>query len=271
MKNKPLLICEYLGGSHSYGLETPTSDADYRGIYLNTELDQIINQRYQNSSVATIDSKSSDEISDTDCVYYELRHFFHLLRKGNTQSIELLFNTVWLDKNSLFQDIQDARHSLVDPVKLNDAVKGYAYSEYKLAIGERPGKIGAKRQSMVEQYGFSPKNFVNLFRLLHCTAKFYMTGHFPVRIDEPFVMAQLKEIKNHPDRFTIQSLNDIHEFYKNYHQASWLNNSTEICEDYKYDSEVASKLTLACYIGQLDHHRATNLSLMGRIKQVFKP
>ncbi|NBQ69782.1 MAG: hypothetical protein EBU46_13540, partial [Nitrosomonadaceae bacterium] len=100
------IICKMLGGSHSYGLQTATSDIDYRGVFLNTDVSTIIGlDRFEHQ-----DLKSDTE----DSFYWELRHFLNLLRRGNTQGLELLFNQYWLEKDPVFQTIIDNRDQLVD-------------------------------------------------------------------------------------------------------------------------------------------------------------
>jgi predicted nucleotidyltransferase len=36
------LLCEYLGGSHLYGTNTPDSDIDTRGVFMNTDPSKIL-------------------------------------------------------------------------------------------------------------------------------------------------------------------------------------------------------------------------------------
>jgi predicted nucleotidyltransferase len=248
MKHK--ILCEYLGGSHSYGLNTPASDTDYRGVYIVDSLDKIINPHsYIDSGCSVYDS--NPESSGIDKVYFEVRHFLHLLKKGNTQSIEMLFNNKWTKVSPLFTDIQDKKHSLLDPNKVNVSIMGYAMSEYHLAIGSRTGKLGGKRQSQVEKYGFSPKNFVNLFRLLYSAEQFYSTGQFPVNLSNTYIHPQLMEIKCNPERFTIARLNEMHIERTKAHADSWEKHKDTITKQYKYDPNIAAELMLACYTDQI--------------------
>ena len=263
---KQQILCEYLGGSHSYGLNTPTSDIDLRGVYIVDTLQNIIDPHsYQATKCDVYDTDV--EATGDDRVYYEVRHYLHLLKKGNTQSIEMLFNTDWTKLSPLFQDIINQRQNLLDPEKINISINGYAASEYHLALGTRTGKLGGKRQSQVEKYGFSPKNFVNLFRLLYSATRFYETGTFPVNLVGSYIHPQLMEIKCNPERFTITRLQEMYASYRADHDHSWANYSKAILSHYKYDEKIATELMFTCYKDSL--LKFGRIGLMNQIKSWF--
>ena len=82
----------------AYGLNTPESDIDNRFVFLNSDISQIIGlNRYDH-----LDIKSVTE----DSFGFELRHFFNLLKRGNTQCFELLWNTHWMSITKEWQEIQ---------------------------------------------------------------------------------------------------------------------------------------------------------------------
>ncbi len=60
-------ICSYLGGSKSYGLDTPASDNDIRGVYLSDNISEIIGLNKNEQTTVQNDKE--------DSVFYELRHF----------------------------------------------------------------------------------------------------------------------------------------------------------------------------------------------------
>lgn len=73
------IIFKCISGSKAYNLDTPNSDTDYRGVYVQpTEM--ILSNRY------------IPQISDekNDIVYYEINRFLELLIKGSPNIIELL-------------------------------------------------------------------------------------------------------------------------------------------------------------------------------------
>ena len=194
------LICKMLGGSHSYGLNTAASDTDYRGVFLNTDVSTIIGlDRFEHQ-----DLKSATE----DAFYWELRHFLNLLRRGNTQGLELLFNQYWLEKDPVFQTLIDNRDQLVDTQAMFRSLKGYIHSERRFANGERTGELGSKRKAALNAYGYSPKNVVQLLRLCWAGAYFFRYGSFPVNVkdaDRTF-WSNLYDIKTKPDQFKKEEL-----------------------------------------------------------------
>lgn len=252
MNQKPDLLCQYYGGSHSYGLNTPSSDIDYRGVYALNDVKHIIDPNSHGTSSLETLVTTLDSPEKTDSAYFEFRHFLHLLRKGNTGSIEMLFNMKWKQITNLFQVVILNRRNLLDPTQLHRSVQGYSASEYNLAIGARTGKLGGKRQEAVAKYGFSPKNFVNLFRLLYSADQFFACGEFPVDLTGSYIYPRLMEIKVHPERFTKARLEEMYQGHLQDFELSWHNNSDKICKEYRYDNNVATDLILRCYLNQLD-------------------
>lgn len=79
LKQQRLIIFEAIAGSRAYGLETPKSDTDIRGVFIMPKNDYYGLNYY---------SQISD--SSNNVVYYELKRFFELLLKNNPNTLELL-------------------------------------------------------------------------------------------------------------------------------------------------------------------------------------
>ena len=75
------IIFETITGSTAYGLNTPTSDIDYRGIFYNTPRELLSLQPHQ------------DEVGDDkqDIKFYSLKKLFELAKDCNPNICELLF------------------------------------------------------------------------------------------------------------------------------------------------------------------------------------
>lgn len=203
------ILCQGLGGSHSYGLNTPESDIDERGVFINTDIRQIFNITQHEHEVSINDEE--------DKLYYELRKFVNLLRKGNTGALEILFGNNHTIDPSFKKYFIDERKRFLDSERLYKCLRGYAQGEYRLAIGERTGVIGHKRHEQLKKYGFSPKNFTQLFRLLHVGAVFFDTGEFVVNCKEGFipeVYDHLMSVKSEPWKYTKNGLTDIYRAYE---------------------------------------------------------
>jgi len=79
IKDKGLLLLECISGSKAYGLATPQSDTDIKGVfYLSKE------QFYGLDYIEQVNNETNDE------VYYELGRFVSLLLKNNPNLLETL-------------------------------------------------------------------------------------------------------------------------------------------------------------------------------------
>jgi predicted nucleotidyltransferase len=79
VKEKNLLIFEAITGSKSYGLDTPTSDTDIRGVYV-----------VPKAMYYSLEYPEQVSNETNDVVYYELRRFMELLFKNNPNIMEML-------------------------------------------------------------------------------------------------------------------------------------------------------------------------------------
>lgn len=79
-------------GSHLYGLNTPSSDTDIKGIYI-PEYRDIILQRVPKTSISTTtgldDSKNTNEDIDTEM--FTLQGFIKMCAQGQTCAVDMLF------------------------------------------------------------------------------------------------------------------------------------------------------------------------------------
>ena len=118
-------IFRIVSGSHMYGLSLPTSDIDYRGVFM-TNLKSSFFHRVE---------QVSDKKSDT--VFYELHRFVDLLANCNPNLIEILFCPK--DKIEFvapeFQILLDNRHMFVSQ-KAYHSFSGYAYGQLKKCKGQ---------------------------------------------------------------------------------------------------------------------------------------
>lgn len=200
-------ICKMLGGSHSYGLQTPSSDIDHRGVYLHTNPAHILGLSCNVGEHEHIVIQDATQ----DVSYKEFRKALRLLREANTEMVELLYNDNWIEINPTWEFVMKNRGQLVDSEKLHKCLKGYMQGELKLANGERTGKLGGKRKEAIDKYGFSPKNFVQLFRLAWAGDYYFTHGVFPVNVERhsPHLHNLLMEIKTTPEANSVEALNEL--------------------------------------------------------------
>jgi len=234
------IIYSTLGGSHAYGLNTPASDLDARGCFLNEEPEKIIGlQRFDHQDI----KKEND-----DTFLFELRHFLSSLRKTNTQALELLFT----DEAPNFKPspewalILTHKFSLLDSKHLYKSLKGYMFGERRLMNGERTGLLGSKRHKAVEEFGYSFKNAVQLFRLAWAGKYFFTDGIFPVNVKKynPDFAARLIDIKTNPANYKKEDLNkQVDEAEKELDKAFEKRTIT-----YCFDEKVATEICIKLYL-----------------------
>jgi hypothetical protein len=123
LKQKNLLLLECISGSRAYGLSTPTSDTDIRGVFVLPKEDY-----FGLNYVEQLSNETSD------IVYYELRRFVELLSKNNPNTLELL---------AMPEDCIRYKHPLYDRFRAEDFLSklckttfaGYALTQVKKARG----------------------------------------------------------------------------------------------------------------------------------------
>jgi uncharacterized protein len=123
IKEKGLLLFECISGSKAYGLNTPTSDTDLKGVYYLPKA-----QFYGLEYIPQVSNETSDE------VYYELGRFVELLTKNNPNILELLASP---------EDCVLYRHPIMNRLHINmflsklckETFGGYALTQIKKARG----------------------------------------------------------------------------------------------------------------------------------------
>lgn len=242
------IICKYISGSRSFGLETPESDTDESYIFLHDDPKYIIGLErfeHQNSIIKGVDSKGRD-----------FRHAISMLRNSNSEIIEHLFNKNWTVITPEWQAAVDNKYKLIDSEKLFKCIMGYSHGEEAAAFAEVTGKLGEKRRKDLEKYKFSPKNVTQCLRLLWACSTFYLTSQFPVHIGQYNEEKRnwLYEIKTSPTKFTIEYLKE--EIQK--HRGELKVNFDNRREDYKFNEDFANNLICKTYYNALAIHYRYN-------------
>ncbi len=123
LKSQNLILFEVISGSKSFGLNTPTSDTDIKGVYYLPK-EKFFGLDY----IPQISNETNDE------VYYEIGRFVELLLKNNPNILEILASP---------EDCILYRHPLMEHLKLEDFLSklckdsfaGYAVTQIKKARG----------------------------------------------------------------------------------------------------------------------------------------
>nr|WP_294926535.1 nucleotidyltransferase domain-containing protein [uncultured Flavobacterium sp.] len=123
LKSQNLILFEVISGSKSFGLHTPTSDTDIKGVYYLPK-EKFFGLDY----IPQISNETNDE------VYYEIGRFVELLLKNNPNILEILASP---------EDCILYKHPLMEYLQLEDFLSklckdsfaGYAVTQIKKARG----------------------------------------------------------------------------------------------------------------------------------------
>lgn len=123
------IIVKALTGSHLFGLSTPKSDMDYKGVFQASLDDIILETAPKNINFTTNKSDSRNTSEDVDTELKELRTFIKDCIKGRTYALELLYipqNKI-LESSPTWEFIQINREKL----QSNDLSPfiGYAFTQ----------------------------------------------------------------------------------------------------------------------------------------------
>jgi hypothetical protein len=133
-------------GSHLYGTNTPTSDHDYKSVYVPGASD-ILLQRVQGSLGEKIKSfegvKNAPE--DTDDETYSLQRYLDLLSEGQTVAVDMLFVSSPLISSALWDEIRANKDLLL--TKRSAAFVGYCRKQAS-KYGIKGSRVAAAKEAM---------------------------------------------------------------------------------------------------------------------------
>lgn len=126
---KPFILfrCKY--GSHLYGTDTPTSDVDYKGVFLPTRRQAFLGKIPRSWGPGTGRAKTAGEKNqpgDVDDEFYSLQEFVKLALEGQTVAIDMLHadESMWETAHYVWNELVDNRHRFY--TKNLKAFVGYA-------------------------------------------------------------------------------------------------------------------------------------------------
>lgn len=137
------ILIKAQAGSHLFGTNSPSSDKDYKGVYLPTA-EQILLGTYPLSVQHTTgDSESKNSKDDIDVELYSFKKFLKMVSNGDTAALELLFTPedMIIEKDPIWDEILEVRDKLLSS-KVS-AMIGYARQQAnKYGIkGSRMGEL----------------------------------------------------------------------------------------------------------------------------------
>jgi len=163
------LLC--MVGSRAYNFATPESDYDQRGFGVQTHLFRILG----------LERPKDEESSVVDGFLWDVAKFTRMAVKANTNALDTLFAEDFnvLECDEVGRLYREYRKKFLSTHALYNVLKGYALNELDMATGrKKPGDMGAKRRTLVEQYGYCGKNAHHCIRLLAAGCNAFRTGEF---------------------------------------------------------------------------------------------
>ena len=240
------ILCELLGGSHLYGLNTPASDEDTRGIVINTSADYILGLRRYD------ESRKQNAAIKQDIVFKELSAWVRLLYQGNTEAFEILFapESKFISLSPEIKLFRATPYEFIDSRRLFGCLRGYGASEARLVAGLRTGVLGSKRKQSLDTYGYSPKNATQLLRLFQTGIEFFTHERYVVETRDfgSDFHAYLMEIKTNPSSYSLEL---FEKDYREMEARLVMAFESYRKKSFHFNEKLANKLLLRCYFPHL--------------------
>lgn len=141
-----MIVCRIEFGSHLYGTNTPSSDRDYKGVYIPEPRD-ILLQRVKSSTGHKVvrpegERNTSQDVDDEN---YSLQEYLKLLSEGQTVAIDMLFAPNPIETSWLWEHIKDNKERLL--TKKSASFVGYCRTQAN-KYGIKGSRVAAAKAAM---------------------------------------------------------------------------------------------------------------------------
>lgn len=105
------VVCLMRHGSHLYGLNTPNSDSDYKGVYIPDAVEALLGIDSTHITVNTSNEETKNTKDDVDVTLYSISRFLELLIEGDTVAIDMIHCDAknLMETSDLWKGIVDMR------------------------------------------------------------------------------------------------------------------------------------------------------------------
>lgn len=161
------IIVKAIAGSHLFGTNTPTSDKDYKGVYLPEAEDILLGKVKKSINLSTNKTNTKNTSEDVDTEFYSLDKFLTMLAEGQTVAFELLFTpeSHIIEKSEIWDKITSMRTILVHK-KINSFV-GYCKQQ-----ANKYGIKGSRMNAIQKVLKGLPENYTPYHKINHYESLF---------------------------------------------------------------------------------------------------
>lgn len=173
------VLTKVVVGSRLHGLNTETSDWDYRGVHIHPLREKL-------SPFRTLKNTAWIE-GDEDNTSYELADFCKLATKGNATILEVFFSNQITETSPFADEMRANWTKFIDTHNFVNASRGYAHNQWnKFYNFESKGVKGQERTA---------KFAVAFLRVMWQCEQFLLTGEFKCNLEDSDLFPLLKRIK----------------------------------------------------------------------------
>lgn len=173
------ILTKVVVGSRLHGLDTPTSDWDYRGIHISPLKDVL-------SPFSHVKNTSWIE-GDEDNTSYELADFCKNATKGNATILEVFFSDKIVETTPIADEMRANWTKFIDTHHFVNASRGYAHNQWNKFYNFED--IGVRGQERTAKFA------VAFLRVMWQCEQFLLEGNFKCNISESDLFPLLKTIK----------------------------------------------------------------------------
>lgn len=139
------IIVKAVAGSHLFGTNTPTSDTDYKGVYMPSKEDILLGRAKSSLNLSTNQTNEKNSSEDEDVEFYSLQKFMKMLDEGQTVALELLWtpDDMIIEESPLWREIKRNRYQLTH--KKVTAFVGYCRTQAN-KYGVKGSRMGTVRK-----------------------------------------------------------------------------------------------------------------------------
>ena len=105
--DEPKILVKAIAGSKLYGTNLPTSDSDYKIIFL-PSINNIIRLNVTQAFFSSTGGNAKNTNKDVDVECFELRRYLQMVERGDTVALDLLFtpDDLIIEQDPLWEDLK---------------------------------------------------------------------------------------------------------------------------------------------------------------------